>query len=100
MDCLISNCFTMSAGPQAQRNPLYSRKEGMMDREESQLTRKAFLKTVLLGGAALLLSQAKEAAAAEVPADIPLYTGEPCIGEPGYEKRIAGIFAQATVKKG
>lgn len=67
--------------------------------EESRLTRKAFMKTMVLGGAALLLPQAKEAAAAEVPSDITLYVGEPSIGEPGYEQRVARIFEQAAVAK-
>lgn len=67
--------------------------------EECRLTRKAFVKTMVLGGAALLLPQAKEAAAAEIPSDITLYIGEPSIGEPGYERRIARLFKQAPAKK-
>ena len=75
------------------------RKKGIDRMEESGLTRKAFAKTMALGVAALLLPQAKRATAAEVPSDVTLYTGEPSIGEPGYERRIAKIFEQATVKK-
>jgi len=67
--------------------------------EESRLTRKAFLKAVVLGGTAFVLPRTKEAAAAELPANVPLYTGEPNIGEPGYERRVARIFERATVKK-
>lgn len=66
--------------------------------EESRLTRKAFMKTMVMGGAALLLPPAQKAAAAEIPSDIPLYTGEPSIGEPGYEQRVARIFEQAAAK--
>ncbi|MFQ5856649.1 MAG: hypothetical protein ACE5LU_13515 [Anaerolineae bacterium] len=67
--------------------------------EESRLTRKAFMKTMVLGSAALLLPQAGEAAAAKLPSDTPLYPGQPSIGEPGYEQRIARLFEQAPVKK-
>jgi len=67
--------------------------------EESRLTRKAFLKTLLLGGAGLLLPKAEQASAAEAPVGVKLYVGEPSIGEPGYEQRIARIFEQAKVKR-
>lgn len=67
--------------------------------EQSRLSRKAFLKAMALGSAALLLPPAKEAAAAEAPPDIRFYSDEPSIGAPGYEQRIAKIFEQATIKK-
>lgn len=67
--------------------------------EESRLTRKVFLKTLLLGGTGLLLPKAERAVAAETPLEVKLYVGEPSIGEPGYEQRIARIFEQARVKQ-
>jgi len=57
------------------------------------------VKTMVLGSAALLLTQAKEVAAAAVPANVVLYPDEPSIGETGYERRVARIFEQAAVRK-
>lgn len=67
--------------------------------EESNLSRKMILKTMVVGSAALLLAPAKGVAAARLPTDVPLYHGQPSIGEPGYEERINRIFQQASVKK-
>jgi len=66
---------------------------------DSRLIRRDFIK-VIVGGLVFLLQPMKGIMAAEPSSDVPLYGGEPSIGEPGYEERMARVFEQATPRKG
>lgn len=73
--------------------------------DESKLTRRNVLKNLALVGAAVplqlptLVTQNKPQSANGLSTDVSamrLYVGEPSIGEPGYEKRVAKLFENAS----
>jgi hypothetical protein len=66
--------------------------------EDSRLTRRDLLKAAV-GGVALLLQPVNRVMATQPSSDVLLYVGEPSMGEPGYEERVARIFEQATPRK-
>ncbi|MFQ5847016.1 MAG: hypothetical protein ACE5IQ_04990 [Candidatus Methylomirabilales bacterium] len=66
---------------------------------DSRLTRRDVLIGAVGGSAAFMLSPAKGVMAAKPSPDAPFRMGDPSIGDPGYEQRIAGLFEQAMVRK-
>lgn len=73
--------------------------------DEAKLTRKGFLKNLAVAGVALPLRGLGTAAApgeakATGPGGLTLYIGEPSIGEPGYEQRVARIFGMDSGRGG
>lgn len=66
--------------------------------EDFPLTRRDLIKAAV-GGVTLLLQPVSRVTAAQPSSDVPFYAGEPSIGEPGYEERVARIFEQAMLRK-
>lgn len=62
---------------------------------DSGLTRRELLEAAVLGSVASALVPAGGGGAAEASPGVPLYAGEPSIGEPGYDERVARLFGQA-----
>ena len=66
--------------------------------KNTRLSRVDFLKGIALGGVGLLLSAGKVSASEkpakgpELPANLHSFAGEPTVGQPGYEKRVARLF--------